>query len=76
MGREFWLSSLAIVSILLMVLFIRDVRRLKRREPIKIWPFLGWVEPDSLWYSYAAIKYFWPYPVVFFLLFCIALGLW
>ncbi|HSC59740.1 MAG TPA: hypothetical protein VLC29_00805 [Rhizomicrobium sp.] len=53
---------------LLFLLFVRDLRKVLHREPIKRW-FLADIEPDNPFYDAAAIRQLGPYLVFFGILF-------
>ena len=65
---ESWLVAAIgapLISALLLFLFVRDVRRIRRGEPIKIWYLPEKIHPGEPGRSYAVMIYLAPYIAVF-----------
>ena len=55
-----WFAISATLLCVVVAMFIHDMGRLSRREPLRI-PFIGWAHPGDLTYPLAIIELFGPY---------------
>jgi len=65
-----WLAIAGLMSWIVIAMFVHDIGRLSRREPLRI-PFIGWANPGDTTYPLAIMELFGPYltlgaAVVFF----------
>ena len=55
-----WLAIAGLLSWMVMAMFMHDMARLNRREPLRI-PFIGWAQPGDTTYPLAVVELFGPY---------------
>lgn len=55
-----WFVAATLLACVVLAMFIHDMGRLSRREPLRI-PFVGWAEPGELTYPLAVVELFGPY---------------
>lgn len=55
-----WLTIAGLLSWIVIAMFMHDMGRLSRREPLRI-PFIGWAQPGDTTYPLAVIELFGPY---------------
>ena len=55
-----WLILIPVLLSIVIWMFIRDLRRVRRREPIKFW-FLDEIRPGDMLYDFAVFKIMLPY---------------
>ena len=55
-----WLTVAVLLSCVVAAMFVHDMGRLSRREPLRI-PFVGWAQPGDMTYPLAIVELFGPY---------------
>ena len=55
-----WFLVAAVLLCVVAAMFMHDMARLHRREPLRI-PFIGWADPGDMTYPLAVIELFGPY---------------
>jgi len=55
-----WLAVAALLSWIVIAMFMYDMGRINRREPLRI-PFIGWAQPGDTTYPLAVVELFGPY---------------
>lgn len=55
-----WLAVAVLLSWIVIAMFIHDMGRISRQEPLRI-PFIGWAQPGDATYPLAVVELFGPY---------------